>query len=631
MSNILLAEYTLKRALRENSADLVLTSCPHVLCTSLPKHWRSNKSLPNQFRVVCLLDVPDGTRVSVTAWNEEHPIAELKNHITVMHANEGRFSDLRFLGRSGRGKSFNITITIETTPPLVAIYSRAIKVTVDGPRVPRNKYSSLRTANIHREARRNGIRHLKGVDNRLVKCSRSHNADKKHELNRIVLGMSSAITRHQTRRYRDQLAAERILFRNSALGPEDTVGKAETPHRLPSQMCPTDPTVKGLNLSVQQTPSEKLPSSNEKSVPFLGVETGSNVQLSLINSTCLLSSINEAYARLLARQTKHETDVTSRQPHYGFLPTSVNIPSAAPVIPATISDIPAFATENYTRINEMPEDLNKAHFSNVSCLNLKCNELNLTKDIQMQSELSTCLDTRIIDRVGLCKQNQQVITQLNSSFLTENVSGQISDPTTHPTGNMSFIPQTTSYLSALPVNSEAAVAEKQSLPYAGYSALQCLGSYINMGTSPYEPMLYNALKMMQVQMQQHLKVTDKEEPVNRYPAASVDSAMEVERSGVQPLNLTQNSTQMRKNDLCQKQTTSAFERPTTILSIERLLEANDHELQSPNPRMNNASCRSKLCISQANTFSSFLPPYGLGLLFGPHMLTGATRSLRHPK
>ena len=50
-----------------------------------------------------------------------------------------KFSDLRFVGRSGRGKSFTITITIMTKPMQVATYNKAIKVTVDGPREPRTK------------------------------------------------------------------------------------------------------------------------------------------------------------------------------------------------------------------------------------------------------------------------------------------------------------------------------------------------------------------------------------------------------------------------------------------------------------------------------------------------------------
>lgn len=39
------------------------------------------------------------------------------------------------------GKSFTLTITVETFPPQVATYAKAIKVTVDGPREPRSKTS----------------------------------------------------------------------------------------------------------------------------------------------------------------------------------------------------------------------------------------------------------------------------------------------------------------------------------------------------------------------------------------------------------------------------------------------------------------------------------------------------------
>lgn len=39
------------------------------------------------------------------------------------------------------GKSFTITITVSTSPPQVATYGKAIKVTVDGPREPRSKTS----------------------------------------------------------------------------------------------------------------------------------------------------------------------------------------------------------------------------------------------------------------------------------------------------------------------------------------------------------------------------------------------------------------------------------------------------------------------------------------------------------
>lgn len=54
-----------------------------------------------------------------------------------------KFNDLRFVGRSGRGKSFSLTITINSQPYQVASYIKAIKVTVDGPREPRTKSSKL--------------------------------------------------------------------------------------------------------------------------------------------------------------------------------------------------------------------------------------------------------------------------------------------------------------------------------------------------------------------------------------------------------------------------------------------------------------------------------------------------------
>ena len=37
------------------------------------------------------------------------------------------------------GKSFSLMITVGSTPPQVATYNKAIKVTVDGPREPRSK------------------------------------------------------------------------------------------------------------------------------------------------------------------------------------------------------------------------------------------------------------------------------------------------------------------------------------------------------------------------------------------------------------------------------------------------------------------------------------------------------------
>ncbi|XP_046406774.1 segmentation protein Runt-like [Ischnura elegans] len=129
----------LREALAEHHGELVQTGSPGFLCSALPSHWRSNKSLPVAFKVVALDDVMDGTLVTVRAGNDENYCAELRNCTAVMKNQVAKFNDLRFVGRSGRGKSFSLTILISTTPFQVATYNKAIKVTVDGPREPRTK------------------------------------------------------------------------------------------------------------------------------------------------------------------------------------------------------------------------------------------------------------------------------------------------------------------------------------------------------------------------------------------------------------------------------------------------------------------------------------------------------------
>ncbi|CAH2093044.1 unnamed protein product [Euphydryas editha] len=124
---------------RQSHGDLVQTGSPAVLCSVLPGHWRSNKSLPVAFKVIALDDVQDGTLVTIKAGNDENVMAEMRNCTAVMKNQVAKFNDLRFVGRSGRGKSFSLTITINTFPSQVATYTKAIKVTVDGPREPRTK------------------------------------------------------------------------------------------------------------------------------------------------------------------------------------------------------------------------------------------------------------------------------------------------------------------------------------------------------------------------------------------------------------------------------------------------------------------------------------------------------------
>uniref|UniRef100_A0A8D8QBV2 Segmentation protein Runt n=1 Tax=Cacopsylla melanoneura TaxID=428564 RepID=A0A8D8QBV2_9HEMI len=126
-------------ALQEYHGELVQTGSPTILCSVLPTHWRSNKSLPIAFKVVVLDDVMDGTIVTIRAGNDDNYCGELRNCTAVVKNQVAKFNDLRFVGRSGRGKSFTLSIMVGSSPHQIASYNKAIKVTVDGPREPRSK------------------------------------------------------------------------------------------------------------------------------------------------------------------------------------------------------------------------------------------------------------------------------------------------------------------------------------------------------------------------------------------------------------------------------------------------------------------------------------------------------------
>ncbi|CAI2306353.1 unnamed protein product [Caenorhabditis sp. 36 PRJEB53466] len=110
------------------------SSSPNILYTALPKHWRSNKSFQEPFYVVLLTPVPDNTEVSIWAGNDDKPCEEVRNERAKVHRQVAKFNDLRFVGRSGRGRKFHLTIVIHSSPMMVATVKNVIKVTVDGPR-----------------------------------------------------------------------------------------------------------------------------------------------------------------------------------------------------------------------------------------------------------------------------------------------------------------------------------------------------------------------------------------------------------------------------------------------------------------------------------------------------------------
>ena len=55
--------------------------------------------------MVALCDIEDGTLVTLNAGNDDNYGSELRNNSALMRDGVAKFNDLRFVGRSGRGKS----------------------------------------------------------------------------------------------------------------------------------------------------------------------------------------------------------------------------------------------------------------------------------------------------------------------------------------------------------------------------------------------------------------------------------------------------------------------------------------------------------------------------------------------
>ena len=88
-ADIMVPDHLLQEFLGDQG-ELVQTGSPCILCSPLPNHWRSNKSLPVAFRVFSFQEVPDGTIVTVRAGNDENFCAELRNHTAVMKNQVGK-------------------------------------------------------------------------------------------------------------------------------------------------------------------------------------------------------------------------------------------------------------------------------------------------------------------------------------------------------------------------------------------------------------------------------------------------------------------------------------------------------------------------------------------------------------
>jgi len=112
MSDILAGERALSAFVCHRPQDFVRTGSPNVVCSALPAHWRCNKSLPAAFTVVALGEVADGTTVRLTASNDENLSGEMRNATAVMRDSVAKFNDLRFIGRSGRGRYYFFAFSI---------------------------------------------------------------------------------------------------------------------------------------------------------------------------------------------------------------------------------------------------------------------------------------------------------------------------------------------------------------------------------------------------------------------------------------------------------------------------------------------------------------------------------------
>lgn len=108
-------ERLLNEVMNEHPGELCRTGSPAIICTPLPIHWRSNKTLPISFKVIALCEVNDGTLVTVRAGNDENWSGELRNSSAIIKNQVAKFNDLRFVGRSGRGKYISLLFCFPTS------------------------------------------------------------------------------------------------------------------------------------------------------------------------------------------------------------------------------------------------------------------------------------------------------------------------------------------------------------------------------------------------------------------------------------------------------------------------------------------------------------------------------------
>ncbi|CAF1567053.1 unnamed protein product [Adineta steineri] len=239
---------------------------PHFECSSLPNHWRKNKSLHFILRTKNRLAIKSNTRVFILAGNEFNPCATLKNNVSCFRNGQAEFNDLRFLAASGRGKKFTLSIIIETTPPQQCTYRRAIKITVDGPRKKRElKLKSDVNDTQADESNIDG-----DSDNESQTTSTSMNIDSKPTVNQGSSGLLLLAAAAEKKRNDEQDESSSYSYPSLQHGIPNIYNSLSPPSILASQFShligfsPTsnDSTSRLIRRPNQSTISNSSPSSN---------------------------------------------------------------------------------------------------------------------------------------------------------------------------------------------------------------------------------------------------------------------------------------------------------------------------------------------------------------------------------
>ncbi|KAG5444299.1 hypothetical protein CSKR_105017 [Clonorchis sinensis] len=161
--------------------------------------------------------------------------------------------------------------------------------------------ATIRSVKLHKESRRLGNRGFSSIDHgRTGRPPGSRSAFFQQDALRLNLRRSLLNARESLRESKDQLNGR---FRNpgSAFSPALPTGKSN----IQQLHSPTVSEPAGHNFfphGQQPTPGEKSPASSETSLPSFSTGSESRLPFAPLESAYLLSFINDAYARLLARQ-----------------------------------------------------------------------------------------------------------------------------------------------------------------------------------------------------------------------------------------------------------------------------------------------------------------------------------------